>query len=282
MDLLQASLPKIYHSLLPPQVLELGVSESLATCHDCPQLLPKAKPAYAPELKCCTFFPLMGNYLVGGILAEDLPGKEALIKMMKWRQFVLPVGLGPAPAYQWRFVNKDPKDFGNRPELLCPFYEKEMGGCRVWQFRSSECRSFFCRSEAGEKGELFWRSFNELLFFTEVNLSQSFLFETGYLPADFKTQIKLLRRMEFKDGDGQNWCLSEYEHQKIWDHWLGREEEFFLKAYEWVKGINYGYWLREYGEPARKLTQDVVNAHRQTKWGRAKTRKGSGLKPLGI
>lgn len=269
------SLPEIYRSFLPSPILELATQESLATCENCPQISKGAKPRYHESLKCCTFYPLLTNYLVGGVLAEHLPGADLICRQISQRQYVLPLGLGPSPAYQWRFINKNEKDFGNNPDLVCPFFAKNTGGCGLWKYRSSECRSFFCRSEKGEAGERFWRAFNEYLFFVEINLSQEFLLQTGFLPADFKAQLGRLKRLEFHSGDGQNWYLSEWEYQKLWDHWFGREREFFLQAYEWVKSLSQKNWNRDFGRESRKYEQAVLEAYQRTHW--AKTRSFGSL-----
>lgn len=203
-------------------------------------------------------------------------GQGLILRQLEQRQFILPVGLGPSPAYQWRFVNKSAGAFGNNPDLLCPFFAKGTGGCGVWRLRSSECRSYFCQSEQGEAGERFWRAFNEFLFFVEVNLSQEYLLLTGFLPVDFKSQMALLKRIEFKSGDGQNWCLSDWEHQRIWDHWLGREREFLLGAYSWVQGLRPKDWEREFAREARPYVDGVVQAYRRCSW------KAKSPRPVGL
>lgn len=267
MTSISSVLPDLYQRILPSEVLELRVRESLATCDDCVKVQKGARPQYQAALKCCTFYPILANYLVGAILAEAPGQAQALIRrQLEQGQFVIPVGLGPAPAYQWRYVNKRPEEFGNNSDFLCPYYQRDSGGCTIWQFRSSECRSFFCVSESGVAGEEFWRRFNEMLYFVEINLSQAYLLERGFLPKDFRSQMNLLRRSEFKDGDGTNWFLSQTERQKIWDHWWGREIEFFLGGAEWVRSLTTAEWQREFGREFKPYIEAVRESFRRTTW----------------
>jgi hypothetical protein len=273
-------LPDLYQRFLPAEVLELSVRESLATCDNCVQAKRGARPQYHPELKCCTFYPILVNYLVGGVLGDPSGSTGALIRrQIEQGQFVMPVGLGPSPAYQWRYVNKRQEEFGNNSEFLCPYFQRGSGGCSIWQYRSSECRSFFCISEAGAAGEEFWRRFNEMLYFVEINLSQAYLLERGFLPIDFRQQMSLLRRSEFKDGDGTNWYLSEIERQKIWDHWWGREVEFFLGAADWVRSLSPTEWQKEFGPEFKPYVEAVRESFRRTTWKGTRSHSSQSAKP---
>ena len=62
--------------LLVPELDELDwPSEARATCDDCVMAHPHPqREVFHAEVRCCSFFPRLPNYAVGGILADGRPG----------------------------------------------------------------------------------------------------------------------------------------------------------------------------------------------------------------
>src|SRR5262245_2472370 len=74
-DSLRSKLPPIYGPLLSGFFDRPEVVETRATCDACAmcdhgQGAPVAMEFFNPDTKCCTFHPVLANYLVGAILAD--------------------------------------------------------------------------------------------------------------------------------------------------------------------------------------------------------------------
>ncbi len=157
---------KAFHQSRFKKSLEpFELSESL-DCVNC-EMSCGVKAVYKPDLKCCTYHPFLPNYLVGGVLAEgDSYAQAQIKKQIKELKFITPMGIVAPEAYQFKFSYKKVEDYGNDESLLCPYYDQ--GSCSVWQFRSSECQQFHCRSDYGHKGLSFWKEFGESLYDVEI------------------------------------------------------------------------------------------------------------------
>lgn len=233
MNMLKNIIPSVYLNLLPEKLLTLNVNETETDCGDC---LMSKDGKYLKSLKCCTFQPFLPNYMVGQILKE---GSERHIEHIKnlarEKSFLLPIGLTPTYAYQFKFNSKEEGDFGNDPELLCPFYDRLSLGCSIWQMRGSECMSFHCYSRYGAKGEVFWTEFKDLIFDLEMSLSQECLVQKGYTVSEVEEQIEWIR---WNDGKIAVESISTVDYSRLWAHHFDNIFEFYIACYGHVKSLH--------------------------------------------
>lgn len=127
------------------------------------------------EWKCCTYRPFIANFLVG-LVAETSAINESL--MNEW-DFLI-AGLTPNLTYRKHFAKKGKWGFGTDATLLCSFYNRSDGGCRIWQARPAVCRTFFCKSSHAEEGSLYWKNAEEFTWILEWVLLEDFLHSKGW------------------------------------------------------------------------------------------------------
>lgn len=127
------------------------------------------------EWKCCTYRPFIANFLVGGFADADFFNQDL---QLEW-DFLL-VGLSPNLKYRKYFSKKGKWGFGTDATLLCSFYQKSSGGCRVWQHRPAVCRTFFCKSSYQESGAYYWKKAEEWTWLVEWTLLEDFLHHKGW------------------------------------------------------------------------------------------------------
>jgi hypothetical protein len=159
--------------------------ETVATCLDC-AMCPKPGDDsneglrfYNPASKCCTYFPSLPNYLVGGALPVETHGAEVL------RNFVAQAGgtqaevtlLGVTTNHKYKAIydTVGQEIFGQDAELLCPYAiaadTPEGPLCGIWQHRNAVCATYFCKHVRGSTGRSFWMGLRNLFMSVEVELA---------------------------------------------------------------------------------------------------------------
>ncbi|MEC7988262.1 MAG: hypothetical protein VX278_24055 [Myxococcota bacterium] len=154
------SLPELHHIVRPV--------ETYVNCSSCRLMCNKGdahqKWYFNDKTKCCTFYPKLHNWQLGRIFLSDSPRRHTLIReeMIRSNSYNA-LGLHPPEDYLQKQVQSGyPESFGKAAELLCPFYEKEMRGCSIWEYQNTVCRSWFCKHEEGSRGLGFWNSITML------------------------------------------------------------------------------------------------------------------------
>jgi Fe-S-cluster containining protein len=156
--------------------------ESRATCDDCAMCAHGEEQDgpqtdyFDPDVKCCSYVPVLHNFLVGRILLDDDPatvaGRSTVEKRIKEAVAVTPLGLGQAPVFSLLYENSN-LAFGRSRNLRCPHYLEETGRCGIWRHRESTCATFFCRHVRGSVGYAFWqKSLHQLLMAVESDLAR--------------------------------------------------------------------------------------------------------------
>ncbi len=128
--------------------------EPRSACARCPAARPSddgLAPRFAPELKCCTYWPALPNYAVGRILRDGGPGAARIRARLPARS---PLRVGPPPG--WSGAGPVGPRFGRDPAMRCPYLDD--GACSVWAHREAVCATFFCRTSAGVRGRRAWRA----------------------------------------------------------------------------------------------------------------------------
>lgn len=192
---------------------QLSVSESAVNCDKC-----------ASDFKCCTYRPFIANYIAGhmiykyGITAAQLQDWD-------W----LPVGLAPDLSYRKKFQKERGWGFGSNESILCSFYEKSSGRCKVWSARPSVCRTFFCKSTYGEAGMSYWNQAEQYLWGVEWLQLEDFMYEKGWTLEEVKT----LKNYLSKDYLAHPFKLPQEYKFSDWD----MAQTFYLEAYEYINRL---------------------------------------------
>ena len=150
-------LPPLYAGWVEELLSGPVPEETRATCHNCAMLPRESDGApdvlhFHPATKCCTFVPLLPNFLVGRILADSDPagasGRRSVLERLRAADGVSPLGLDVPRRYGFLYGHNG--GFGRTPSMRCPHYlETEGGLCGVWKHRNSICSTWFCKHDRG-------------------------------------------------------------------------------------------------------------------------------------
>jgi len=239
---LRDSLPEVYRPLLPAFFDTPAPHEEKATCDSCAMCAPPGTPPsdavtyFRPDAKCCTFHPLLPNYLVGAILADERPdmqeGKRRIQARIAARTGVSPRWLAPSRKTDMLQRGSQRHAFGRSLVLLCPYFERTQSNCTIWRHRESVCSTFYCKYNAGADGQEFWRSLRRYAVWVEGALAAkaaSFVKPGHQEPAPLSGHITL---EELEDR-----APAESDYAPLWGEWAGREEDFYLRCFAWVRDL---------------------------------------------
>lgn len=237
--LIKNKLSQVYHSLLSPDILEIGIPEErYADCSKCHHCLSKNNPLH--HTKCCVYYPVIPNYMIGAILnAPELQeGQKRIKKIIKEKLGVTPYGIIPPVKHnkvykaevEYKQLGVIKQEVAN--SLLCPFYDN--GGCSIWSHRTELCSTFFCISSGGQKGKEFWGTFHRYFTAIEYKLSLYALQKMGYPTEDLKVKAIQSLELQLDDDEGK---LNQSVYDELWKDWKGQELEYYLKSYEEVQKL---------------------------------------------
>ena len=258
MALLKEILPEFYSNLLDKNLLQSDATETKATCGNCLRSRDKRfLYLYKPHLKCCTFYPFVPNFAVGGILDKKLPGAAVIENKIKERQFTLPLGVFPTLKFQYEFINREFEDFGNREDLLCPYYNKTDQNCGIWEFRGVVCTTYHCTSDRGKAGQARWSQLSNYLSYIEMSLAEECLVQLDFSPLDISDQLVFLNRTEWSTQETTQEILSATEFKSFWNGYTDHQE-FYAKCYNHVRNLTKKEFKEIMGEQGAKLAQALV------------------------
>ena len=259
--ILQDKIPSIYHSIFPELLSIEFPEEEIATCNTC-NLCRSIKSPYI-NTKCCTYHPHFANFLIGGVLTDDIEnlalGRAIITGQIKARAGVTPYGIIPSVPYSIRQKEAEIQEFWSRPhELtesqLCPYYDN--GNCTVWKYRENLCITFFCSSIGGNAGQTFWNKLNKYLKMAETSLAQYAMLELGWLPSKIKTEAVSTADFNLEDENGN---VNEEKYANLWGEWIGREEDFYTKCFKIVKNIDNNTFKRITGVSREILEAAILD-----------------------
>jgi hypothetical protein len=176
MSLVVDQLPRAYHLLVPELAgMEFPV-EVIADCANCPMAPVEGQDPDKPfkftnPLRCCTYNPLLANFLVGRILRRGDLGTRQMLKRMENLDGVAPNGVGPDKAAARFYAKRSAREFG-RFDHKCPYWVEGEYHCSIWADRNAICRTWHCKHVDGVRGHRVWMSFKELLELIEKGLGQ--------------------------------------------------------------------------------------------------------------
>jgi hypothetical protein len=239
-------------SVLPPlyarwidDLLQTPIEPEIhATCSRCAMAVPKGgSPApeteyFNPRVKCCTFVPVLPNYLVGRILRDharsSARGRATVVARIAAGIAVTPLGLGRVPAQE-----TPDAVFGLDESFLCPHFARENGTCTIWRHRDAVCATFFCKMVRGAVAASFWRALRQLLDATEQMLAWQCAQTLG-------VEVTV---------DGTNPPTAS------WGSWTGREHALYEAAAGLVERLSWQEILERAGPDVRLHAEHVRETH---------------------
>lgn len=254
--MLKYQLPDIYHHLLPTDLLQAEVQETKATCNSCNW------KSYQPSLKCCTYEPYLPNFLVGALFENKSTRPETLQVLrekIEKRQFSLPVGMMASVKYQVEFNNRQPEDFGNRAEWLCPYYDRQNQNCGIWRYRGAVCTTYYCQSNHGKKGIKFWERFSDYLTYVEMALMEDVLVHMDFSPRQISDCLQYINRQEGTPTEMRSHSLPAEKLKKLWAGYGEDQEEFFRKTYRMVKEFDKKRFRAALGEMGADIEDQLFD-----------------------
>lgn len=220
-----ALFPPIYQRWLSEK-LAGQVRESKATCDRCamvkPEGLTRDQGPFQDNLKCCTYFPFLPNLSVGALLEQNSSAFRLRFEQAKAQGLLLPVGLYPTPERQ-RLMEERRDEFGQRADMLCPFFDARTSGCSIWFHRPAVCTTYFCKSDYDEVGFEFWADVEDDLNHFEWVMATELFGRLGLAEEEMQACRDL---MSTRPGLERDQLV-----EKSWGVWRGREEEFYLQAW---------------------------------------------------
>jgi len=240
MGTLRDKLNPLYQHLFAPGVFDRPeIEEKRATCNNCAmcdhgQVAPVAMDYFEPTAKCCTYYPTLANYLVGGILADPsehlAEGKRRIRERIARRMSVTPHFVGAPRKYSLLYAAaRGSGAFGRSKALLCPYFDVDNaeGSCTIWRYREAVCSTYFCKYNDGKPGYDLWDTLKGYLSHVERMLARSVAMSIDrdlQQPAMLQTELTL-EELEDRGPD-------DAEYARWWGKWVGREEEFYIACYE--------------------------------------------------
>lgn len=217
-------------------------NEQKATCHDCAMCAPAGHESspndpvfYNPEMKCCSYMPMLWNFLTGALLEDDSPeaatGRRSVEARIDQGIAVTPLGLERPPVYTTLYGHI-PNAFGRALSMRCPHYIEEGGLCGVWRQRESTCATWFCKHERGAVAKQFWQRLHRLLMIAERQVASWCLLQLDIgVPALREVFPFPLRSDGPVTGDDFDGQVTPATRQRIWGSWVGKEREFYRAAH---------------------------------------------------
>lgn len=254
-------LPSLYSHILPKEILDFSIHETKTNCNDCTMSHKNTKNlTYNPNLKCCTYYPYLPNFLVGAILSDNsTPQAQNLIRnIIKKRKYALPIGLVPPIKYQLIFNKRKKHDFGNDPNLLCPYFNKTTNNCQIWKYRDSVCSTFFCFSDKGKKGILFWEKMNDYLTYVEMALMEEALVLLDFSPRQMSDLISYLNRETGTAYERNRWNLPQNKAKELWNGYFDDQELFFKKCFQIVNNMSKKDFNTAMGLQGEKIKDSLL------------------------
>lgn len=213
---------------------QISVRESAVDCSRC-----------SVDLKCCTYRPFIANFLVGGFANSETFNEEL---MQEWDFLIL--GLTPNIRYRKYFAKKGKWGFGTDATLLCTFFQKQNGQCKIWENRPTVCRTFFCKSSYAEAGAYYWNKSEEWTWLLEWALLEDFLHHQGW------TLEEVARAKEYLQDSTVTQNQTWPEEFFLKD--LNKARTFYAEAKQYVDGLGESAVMDLLGVKGRQLHQELL------------------------
>jgi hypothetical protein len=159
-------------------LLELDLAEEsavdCANCNMTPAVSgagPDKLWAFNPKTRCCTFNPILPNYLAGQALLRGGQSEAVVKARLTSRVGVTPMGIIPPKSWITLYQRVRRREYGRSERLLCPYWVGGEFACGVWKDRNHVCRTWFCRHDHGAAGREAWKTVKGTLSVAEQLLA---------------------------------------------------------------------------------------------------------------
>ena len=221
-------LPHIYQSFLPDIFDQEIPVEVYADCSDCNMCKPNNtvndQRFFSPKTKCCTFKPIVPNYLVGGILTESKTKIHSYVELGKK---ITPLGYFPSTQELQDYADIIPDKFGIEESVQCELLEN--GNCSIWQHRNSICSTYFCHYFKGIHGKQFWEDVRDFLQFIEETISSYCGYTLG-IPNHYLKQSTTNFFINVQEATQNQSPTTPLTSADMWGRWENRKADFFIEC----------------------------------------------------
>lgn len=234
--------------------------EPRATCDNCPMCaeVPRAELRFHPDVKCCSYWPALPNFLAGAVLrdesADGQDGRDRLSLLLD-RSWATPLAVLPSPAFRILYSQAKNQEFGTAMLLKCP-YLIEGGGCSIWRFRNAVCLTWFCKYERGRASREFWEAVRRLLSGMESQLAVWASLELGLSGGAVRRAVELLRAENLKVQSLDGYPKNQSDLQ-MWEKWNARRAEFYQESERLVAALSWRDALRVCGPECSALAREL-------------------------
>ena len=240
--LLSSKFPELYHDLLGSHLEQQVPTEKFANCADC-HLCKTTKTSHYLA-KCCTYHPILPNYIVGGILSDDESsleeGQARIQKKVSSKVGVTPYGIIAPREFKDLITQRRKEgklfilDEDERKKLTCPYLDN--GHCTIWKYRSELCMTFFCHSVGGRFGSQYWNDMFHFITEMERKLSIYAIMEVGYPETKVNFRAEKIKEMWMHNPKGQ---FLERNYKTVWDQWVDNEINFYKECYKVIQSLDH-------------------------------------------
>jgi len=235
-----------WQTWLPALFDEPVPRERRATCESCAMCAPKQEADDAPQadpdrgwlnpdVKCCTYHPMLASFTVGALLSDTRPelaeGQRRVRARIGEQHGVTPRGVDGPPAYFQRY-HAAHSAFGRARDLLCPYYSE--GACTVWRYREAVCSTYYCKHDQGEDGRRFWMGLRDYLLELQQALASHAMLELGFAPED----VLAANAREITTEELDRQPLPAKVYRARWKHYAGREETYYREAHALIARLS--------------------------------------------
>lgn len=255
-------LPSLYKKFLPKELWMSDIVETKATCNACNW------KEYDPKLKCCTYEPFLPNFLVGAALINETTSASALESLnakISKREFALPIGMVASPRFQVRFNHREPEEFGNREDWICPYYNKEQQNCGIWKNRGAVCTTYFCQSSYGVMGMEFWKQMSDYLTYVEMALMEESLVYLDFSPRQISECLGYLNRQKLSTAEKKSDSMEVKIFKKMWNGYEENPASFYKKTYQLVSEFSKSQFREAIGELGEEIEENLIESLQEVK-----------------
>ena len=226
-------LPEVYQSFLPAIFGKNIAVESYADCSNCNMCQPNDHVTdqrfFSSKTKCCTFKPIVPNYLVGGLINDKSMNSKINGYVESSHPKMQPLGYFPSHQELALYSSILPDNFGIDETAACELLDN--GNCSIWKYRNSMCSTYFCHYFKGSYGKLFWVDVRDFLQIIEELITHFICKELGissnYL-SDHTTNFYTNVQSSLENEDP----ASSINQSTVWGKWTDKRFEFYTECYK--------------------------------------------------
>ena len=160
-----ANLPDLVLSLVPAAD-GFDWVETRADCANCVMLASAGVPAdlaFIAATRCCTYHPLVPNFLLGNALRRSARARRLISARMDDPSGVSSWGIVASQAWSERHSEVGSDGWGRDLALRCPYWVGGDETCGIWADRNGACRCWYCKHDTGPRAALLWMRMQLLL-----------------------------------------------------------------------------------------------------------------------